>query len=122
MKLEGGNNIYLNPTAIVEESVIANVVSGNIYVGAYSFIAYNVMLLTGSHDIYKYDEERQQTSPLDGQDITIGRGVWIASGAIILPCVIGDHAVIGAGSVVTNDVEPYEVVAGNPARHIKWAK
>jgi len=55
-----------------------------------------------------------------GDDVTIGDRVWIAYRAIILPGVtIGEGAVVGAGSVVTKDVEPYTIVAGNPARFIK---
>jgi len=46
--------------------------------------------------------------------------VWIGREATIMPGVtIGDGAVIGAHSVVTKEVEPYEVVAGNPARSIR---
>ncbi|MCC0176431.1 acetyltransferase [Waterburya agarophytonicola K14] len=55
-----------------------------------------------------------------GGDVVIGDRVWIAYRAIILPGVtIGDGAVIGAGSVVTKDVEANTIVAGNPARIIK---
>jgi phosphonate metabolism protein (transferase hexapeptide repeat family) len=53
--------------------------------------------------------------------VTIGHDVWIGHGAIILPEVtIGHGAVIAAGSVVSKDVAPYSIVAGVPARHIKW--
>ncbi|HEY5532871.1 MAG TPA: CatB-related O-acetyltransferase [Candidatus Anoxymicrobiaceae bacterium] len=53
-------------------------------------------------------------------DVTIGNDVWIGSDVIIMSGVtIGDGAAIGAGSVITTDVEPYSVVAGNPARVIK---
>jgi acetyltransferase-like isoleucine patch superfamily enzyme len=49
--------------------------------------------------------------------IVIGNRVWIGASAIILPGVtIGDDAVVGAASVVTKDVAPRTVVAGNPAR------
>ena len=52
--------------------------------------------------------------------ITIGNHVWIGSNAIILKGVtIGDGAVIAAGSIVTKDVPPKTVVAGNPAKIIK---
>ena len=53
--------------------------------------------------------------------LKIGSGAWIGSKAIILPGVsyIGENAVIGAGSVVTKDVEKNCVVAGNPARVIR---
>lgn len=51
----------------------------------------------------------------------IGNDVWIGSHAIILQGVkIGDGAVVGGGSVVTKDVAPYEIVVGNPARHLKY--
>ncbi|AUW40882.1 acyltransferase [Rhizobium leguminosarum] len=52
--------------------------------------------------------------------ITIGDRVWIGFDAVILKGVtIGEGAVIGARSVVTKDVEPYTIVAGNPARPIR---
>lgn len=53
-------------------------------------------------------------------DTVIGNDVWIGQNATILPGVhIGDGAIIGLNSVVSNDVEPYTVVAGNPARFIR---
>ena len=59
--------------------------------------------------------------PTSKGDITIGNDVWVGMYSIILSGVtIGDGAVIGAGSVVTKDVKPYEIVAGVPARHIKF--
>ena len=54
-----------------------------------------------------------------GGDVIIGNHVWIGYRAMILPGVkIGDGAVVGAGAVVTKDVEPFAIVAGNPARKI----
>ena len=54
--------------------------------------------------------------------VNIGADVWIGGGAILLPGVsIGDGAIIGAGSVVTRDVEAGQRVVGNPARSIKTA-
>lgn len=50
----------------------------------------------------------------------IGNDVWIGNRALVLQGVsIGDGAVVGAGAVVTKDVEPYSIVAGNPARVIR---
>ena len=53
-------------------------------------------------------------------NLIIGDEVWIASRAIILPSVnkIGIGAIIGAGSVVTKDIPPFSIVAGNPAKVI----
>lgn len=57
--------------------------------------------------------------PLKG-DTVIGNDVWIGQNAVILPGVnIGDGAIIGANSVVSRDVPPYTVAAGNPAREIR---
>ena len=54
-------------------------------------------------------------------NITIGHDVWIGHGAVILPGrKIGTGAVIGAGTVVTKDVEPYSIVVGTPARHLRY--
>jgi acetyltransferase-like isoleucine patch superfamily enzyme len=53
--------------------------------------------------------------------IYIGKHVWIGAGAIILPGVkIEDYAVVGAGSIVTANVPKGAIVAGNPARIIKF--
>jgi phosphonate metabolism protein (transferase hexapeptide repeat family) len=62
-----------------------------------------------------FREQRQNAK------VTIGHDVWIGHGAIILPGLnIGHGAVVAAGSVVTKDVEPYAIVAGVPAKRIKW--
>jgi len=54
-----------------------------------------------------------------GGDVIIGDHAWICYGAVVLPGVtIGEGAVVGAGAVVARDVEPYAIVAGNPARKI----
>jgi len=54
-------------------------------------------------------------------EVQIGNDVWIGHSAIILAGVtVGDGAVIGAGSVVTKDVQAYAIVAGNPARIIRY--
>lgn len=57
--------------------------------------------------------------PLKG-DTVVGNDVWIGQNAVILPGVrIGDGAIIGADSVVGDDVAPYTIVAGNPAKTIR---
>ena len=58
--------------------------------------------------------------PKHGYDIKVGMGVWIGSRPVILgPCSIGDHAVIAAGPIVTEDVPSLMVVAGVPAKPIR---
>lgn len=58
--------------------------------------------------------------PSSKGDVIIGNDVWIASGVTILSgTTIGNGAVIGTGAVVSGVVEPYGVVAGNPAREVR---
>ncbi|MGH6907759.1 MAG: DapH/DapD/GlmU-related protein [Aestuariivirga sp.] len=53
--------------------------------------------------------------------VELGHDVWVGQGAILMPGVrIGHGAVIAAGAVVTRDVAPYAIVAGVPARFLKW--
>ena len=59
----------------------------------------------------------------DRGEIIIEDDVWIGWGAIILKGVrVGEGSIIGAGSVVTRDVQPFTIVGGNPAEFIKPAK
>lgn len=54
------------------------------------------------------------------KSVNIGNDVWIGHGAVIMPGIsIGNGAVIGANSVVTKDVSPFEIVAGVPAKRLK---
>jgi hypothetical protein len=58
--------------------------------------------------------------PTTSRGITIGDDVWIGSSATVLDGVrVGSHAVVGAGSVVTKDVDEWAIVAGNPARLLR---
>ena len=65
--------------------------------------------------------EENRVIPRPDETVTVGHDVWIGCGAIILSGVhIGSGAVVGAGAVVTKDVPPYGVVAGVPARIIRF--
>lgn len=88
-----------------------------INIGSQCSIGRNVMIMDfDAHRIhYESGEKNSITAP-----VSIGNHVWIGAEAIILKGVtIGDGAVIGAGSVVTRDVESCAIVVGNPARVIK---
>lgn len=77
----------------------------------------NVQFLTPTHPLNPVDRENLWEG---GLPIQVGNNVWIGGGAIICPGVsIGDHAVIGAGSVVTRDLPAYSLAVGNPARVIR---
>jgi acetyltransferase-like isoleucine patch superfamily enzyme len=98
--------------------VIYNTRSGDIHIGKHAILGHGVMLLTGRHE---YADGRlahgADQVPDSGHDIHIGRGAWVASGAIVLGGVtVGDHAIVAAGAVVTRDVPDHAIVAGIPAR------
>ncbi len=84
----------------------------------------------GHGDVHRATEIRrtcadpaQRAAELEmGKPIMIGRNVWIGAAALILPGVtVGDDAIVGAGAVVTRDVDPGMTVAGNPARPLGLA-
>ena len=77
----------------------------------------NVQLLTPTHPL----EPQLRRDKLEAaQPITLRDNVWIGGGAIILPGItVGENSVIGAGAVVTRDVPPNVVAAGNPARVVR---
>ena len=58
-----------------------------------------------------------------GKPITIGDNVWFGGNCVVLPGVtIGNNVVVGAGSVVTKDIPDNAVVAGNPAKIIRYTE
>lgn len=103
-----------------------------VVIGAYSSIAADVeIVLGGNHRVewittyplrfmFKMEGEIEDGVPYSKGDVVIGNDVWIGRGAKVLSGVtIGDGAVVAAYAVVTKDVRPYAVVAGNPAVEIK---
>ncbi len=87
--------------------------AGGITIDDGAMIAANVQLISNNHDLY-------ERHVITCKPVHIGRNAWIGAGATILPGVtVGDNAVVGAASVVTRDVAPDTIVAGNPARFIR---
>ncbi len=87
---------------------------GKIKIGKRSTVSQYSYLCGATHD-YEHP-----LLPLVSAPIVIGDQVWITADVFVAPGVtIGDGAVVGARSSVFSDVEPWSVVAGNPARFIK---
>jgi acetyltransferase-like isoleucine patch superfamily enzyme len=106
--------------------------SSQVRVGAFVSIALDVVLLDGGNHrtdwVSTYPFRARFNLPgayADGHpaskgDVVVGNDVWIGRGARVLSGVtIGDGAVVAGYSVVTRDVRPYAIVAGNPAREIR---
>jgi acetyltransferase-like isoleucine patch superfamily enzyme len=76
----------------------------------------------GGHHLTSYKPDLKGCAPLPHiKPIKIGNDVWVGHGAFIRPGVtIGDGAIIASAAVVTKDVPPYAIVAGNPARIKKY--
>lgn len=113
------SRLHLPKSAIVNNALF-NMSGGAITIGEYAFFGHDVAVLTGTHDVEKFGRERQLAFPRSGRDVVIGDGVWLASHVLVLgPVTIGEHAVVAGGSLVREDVEPYTVVAGRPAKVVK---
>ena len=119
VQVHGGANVWFpRMLEIGENSWIGKEVNlycvAPIKVGANAVISEGAFVCTAEHDMTSTRFELK-TAP-----ISIGDMAWVSARAIILPGrTIGEGAVVAAGAVVTHDVEPWTVVAGNPARFIK---
>lgn len=103
-----GNDCFLNGCLIAAHEAVS--------IGRSAYIAPKVQIADSYAFGMQDATQDKQTAP-----ITIGDDVWIATRAIILPGVnIGNGAVVGVGAVVSADVPDYAVVAGVPAKVIRY--
>jgi acetyltransferase-like isoleucine patch superfamily enzyme len=91
---------------------------GGLRIGDHSIFGPGTMIHTANHEM-KIDrpiyEQGWNPAPVE-----IGRDCWMGMGVCILPGVrVGDGCVVGAGSVVVNDLDDYSVAVGNPARVVR---
>lgn len=110
---------FLNNSGASGASIVA--VKG-VSVGKYASIGANSCCYDTDFHLVDPIERRNQNGADEAASspIKLGNDVWIGANALILKGVnIGDGAVVGAGAVVTKDVEGKQVVAGNPARVVK---
>lgn len=106
-KIDIGQNAFINNGCLLDGRK-------GIMIGRNVNLSWNVNVWTLQHDPDDKD------FGVKGGDVSIDEYAWIATGATILPNIkIGRGAVIGAESVVTKDVDDFEIVAGNPARFIR---
>ena len=104
-----GNYVYIGARSIVASSIIEN----DVMIGSH------VSVISGktTHDFGRIDIPMRLQGG-ESVPIRLGEDSWIGNGAIIMGN-IGKKCIIGAGSVVTKDIEDYSIAAGNPAKIIK---
>jgi len=98
----------------------------SIDIGSDVLIGSNVLISDHSHGSYRGIVHSDPTiAPMNrglssNGPVTIGRNVWIGDHAVITPgCSVGEGSIIGANSVVTNDIPPFTIAVGSPAQCIK---
>ncbi|MFD2933741.1 acyltransferase [Spirosoma flavum] len=99
---------------------IGSVIIGPVTIGNQVLIAQHVVI-SGLNHGYQAIDLPIGLQPVTALPILIDDECWIGANAVITAGVqIGKHAVVAAGSIVTKDVPAYSVVAGNPAKVIKY--
>lgn len=120
---EIGDNCLIGPFVEIQKEVK---IGKNTRIQSHSFICSKVTIgenvFIGHGVVFINDRYPPRYEPEFWEEIIIEDDVAIGSNATILPCKIGKGALIAAGSVVTKDVPPKKIVAGNPARIIKERK
>ena len=112
MEIDYGHQLKIGEKVFINHSLCVSAAAG-IEIEDGVQIAPQVTILTVNHDLK--NKTTVKCSP-----VHIKNGAWIGARAIILPgVIIGENAVVGAGSVVTKDVPANTVVVGNPAKIIK---
>jgi acetyltransferase-like isoleucine patch superfamily enzyme len=114
-EIRGIHKLKIGKGTIVGDNVLLAAQRG-LTIGENVNISSNVSIYSDAHD---HRDPYFRCTPQTTRPITIGNRVWLGSNAIVLTGVnIGEGAVCCAGCVVTQDVEPYTVVAGIPAKKV----
>ena len=112
-----GKYTYIAPLSVISSGEVSKV-----EIGKHCAIGRGVTIISKGHDLaYPTSDEEHTTHKHIEADIDIGNYVWIGDHVFVKHGIhIGDYAVIGANSVVTRDVKPFEIVGGVPAKHIRF--
>ena len=105
-KLTLGNYVWIGERVWIDNL-------DNVTIGNHVCISQGAMIICGSHN-YK-----QKSFDLITKEVTLNDGVWIGAKSIILPGVVAEsHAILGAGSVISKNLESFTVYKGNPAEKV----
>ncbi len=96
---------------------------GPVIIGNHVMMGPDCIIYTQNHNFSNTNIYMDQQGFQEEKKVIIEDDVWIGGRVIILPGVkIGKGSIIGAGAVVSKNVEPYSIVVGNPARKVKTRK
>jgi maltose O-acetyltransferase len=111
-----GSNIYIGERVFFNFNCVVLDVA-KVTIGSRTMFGPNVQIYTATHPM----NHKERASALEsGKPISIGKDAWVGGSVVICPGVsIGDRSVIGAGSVVTNDIPSDVFAAGNPCKVIR---
>ena len=120
LSLEGditiGEHTYLNDFTRIDSGPHSEV-----KIGKYCAIGRYVHITSKTHDLSQTTANENGPIKIIENSVLIGNHVWIGDKVTILPGVkVGDHSIIAAHAVVSNDVKPFEIVGGIPAKHIRF--
>ena len=116
LRCDYGYRIRVGARTFVNYGLVALDVA-SIAIGDDVQIGPNVQLLTPTHPV---EPDARRAKWEAAEPIAIEGNVWLGGGVIVLPGVtIGENTVVGAGSIVTKDLPPNVVAAGNPARVVR---
>ncbi len=119
--ISGYENIHLGSDVFIGPQAFLSADGVRVDIGSDTVIGPGFYLIAGDHEFAIPGSPYHGAPKGRNEPIRIGRNVWIGARATVLKGVtIGDSAIIAAGSVVTRDVEPYAIVAGVPARFLRW--
>lgn len=124
VKLEGGLGLSIGAFVHIGWGCHLGAGGGKLTIGDHAGLASGVRIASGMPDLDAYHITPTEPDYKPIRMVThVGEFVFIGMGAIILPgVVIGDYAMIGAGSVVTRDIPAGQTWAGNPAQRINQAQ
>lgn len=112
-RIEIGDNSGIGINCVVQSAIIGK----NVMMGS------DVVFIHANHKFDNPNCLMRGSGHIDVGPVIVGDDVWIGTRSIILPGrKIGNGSIIGAGSVVTKDVPDYAIVAGNPAKIIRYRK
>lgn len=133
VRIGKSTDIYIHPKDRDSKGFVLKI-GNNVHIGNYNIIGArnsvvleenallgpNVIIVDHSHHYENTDVPIKSQAATEGGHVRLERDCWVGANVFILPNVtIGQHAIIGANSVVNHNIPPYSVAVGAPARVIK---